>query len=92
LPSAPRRVDLSEIGPNFAVVIWEKPDSLGNTVKAYNVHYRAVGGTDREYAVRTNVQQPFLLDGLKPDAYHEFYVEAVNEHGAGDSSMRLIFK
>ena len=43
------------------------------------------------YTTHREVHSPFLLGDLEPDTEYEFYVEAVNQRGAGPQSSRVIF-
>ena len=59
------------------------------------VHYHEIPKFDKDIIDRKyvdNAQQPFLLEHLKPNTEYEVYVKAVNEHGPGDESARIIFK
>lgn len=38
------------------------------------------------------VHSPYILEDLESNMDYEIYVEAVNEHGVGDASPRLIFR
>lgn len=89
LPSPPRRLRVDNINVNFAIIHWEPPKDLADTVTHYNVFYRLV---DDEYDAISNVHSPFILEHLKPNNEYEVFVEAVNGHGEGETSQRIIFK
>lgn len=38
------------------------------------------------------VHSPYILEDLESNMDYEIFVEAVNEHGVGDPSPRLIFR
>lgn len=88
VPSAPRRLRVSNRDVNFAIFHWEPPKDLADTVTHYNVFYRLV---DDEYDSIVNVHSPFILEHLKPNTLYEVYVEAVNGHGSGEPSQRVVF-
>lgn len=88
VPSAPRTFRVFNVDVNFAILHWEPPKDLADTVTHYNVFYRLV---DDEYDSILNVHSPFILEHLKPNTLYEVYVEAVNEHGAGKPSYRIVF-
>lgn len=88
VPSAPRRLRVSNVDVNFAIFHWESPKDLADTVTHYNVFYRLI---DDEYDSIVNVHSPFILEHLKPNTLYEVFVEAVNGHGAGEPSQRVVF-
>ncbi len=52
VPSAPTNVRVLNIDINFAIVHWDPPKTLGDTVTHYNIHYRQ---TDDLYRIIRNV-------------------------------------
>ncbi|XP_043212937.1 Ig-like and fibronectin type-III domain-containing protein 2, partial [Amphibalanus amphitrite] len=95
VPSAPvdPRVALAE--SSFAVLRWNPPGTLADTVTSYTVVYRSsFPETENDTAYKTilDVHSPFLLGDLKADTDYEFYVEAVNQRGAGPQSSRVLFR
>lgn len=88
VPSAPKRLRVSNVDVNFAIFHWEPPKDLADTVTHYNVFYRLA---DDEYDSVVNVHSPFILEHLKPNTLYEVFVEAVNGHGAGEPSQRVVF-
>lgn len=88
VPSSPRRLRVSNIDVDFAIFHWDPPKDLSDTVTHYNVFYRL---TDDEYDSITNVHSPFILEHLKPNTLYEVFVEAVNAHGSGEPSQRIVF-
>ncbi|XP_050529397.1 Ig-like and fibronectin type-III domain-containing protein 1 isoform X2 [Daktulosphaira vitifoliae] len=88
VPSSPRRLRVSNIDVDFAIFHWEPPKNLGDSVTHYNVFFRLV---DDEYDSITNVHSPFILEHLKPNTLYEVFVEAVNAHGSGEPSQRIVF-
>ncbi|CAH2043160.1 unnamed protein product, partial [Iphiclides podalirius] len=91
LPGPPSRLHLTNIDTDYAVVHWAPPAALADTVQFYNLHYKALG-VDDEYSALRKVQSPYILENLESNTDYEIYVEAVNEHGVGDASPRLIFR
>nr|CAI5827663.1 unnamed protein product [Callosobruchus analis] len=94
LPTAPTRLRVTNIDTEFAVLQWEAPKRLDDTVLYYNVHVRTVEveGDDEEYKVRQKVKSPYVLAGLDSETDYEVYVEAVNAHGVGLPSSRITFR
>lgn len=91
LPGAPSRLYLTNIDTDYAVVHWSPPAALADTVQYYNLHYKTLQADD-EYRVLERIRSPYILEDLEPNADYEIYLEAVNEHGVGDASPRLIFR
>ncbi|KAG6463259.1 hypothetical protein O3G_MSEX013776 [Manduca sexta] len=91
LPGAPSRLYLTNIDTDYAVVHWSPPAALADTVQFYNLHYRTLQTGD-EYRALEKVHSPYILEDLESNTDYEIYVEAVNEHGVGDPSPRLIFR
>ncbi|XP_063625703.1 Ig-like and fibronectin type-III domain-containing protein 1 isoform X1 [Cydia splendana] len=91
LPGPPTRLHLTNIDTDYAVVHWSQPAALPDTVQYYNLHYKAVAVGD-DYRVLEKIHSPFILEDLESNSDYEIYVEAVNEHGVGDASPRLIFR
>ncbi|KAJ8714843.1 hypothetical protein PYW08_004824 [Mythimna loreyi] len=91
LPGAPSRLYLTNIDTDYAVVHWSPPAALADTVQYYNLHYKTLQAGD-EYRVLEKVHSPFILEDLESNMDYEIYLEAVNEHGVGDASPRLIFR
>ncbi|CAG0907900.1 unnamed protein product [Darwinula stevensoni] len=90
LPSAPRRIRVTGVQSRLAAVEWASPDRLGETVTSYDLSVRRLGnGT---YARKAHVSSPYVLEGLEPGVDHEVFVEAVNTHGIGEPSERVIFR
>lgn len=92
LPSAPTKVHITNIDTTYAIVQWSTPRTLGDTVRYYNVHYRMMATYDNEYKTITNVNSPFVLEGLESNTDYEVYVDAANTHGVGEPSSRVIFQ
>ena len=92
LPSSPQHFRLSNIQSEFAIMHWDQPSTLGDTVLGYVVHTKKTGPEPGEDKAITHVYSPFILDQLESGATYEVFVEAVNEHGIGQPSARQIFK
>lgn len=89
LPSAPTKLRVTNVETSFAILHWESPKSLGDTVKHYNVHYRLL--LDQEYKVTPRVSPPFILENLTSDSLYEVFVSASNMYGVGEPSQRVVF-
>ncbi|KAF4520404.1 hypothetical protein B566_EDAN003972 [Ephemera danica] len=94
LPSAPGDILVSNIHSDFAIIHWSPPKTLASTVRSYNVHYRELDGGEDDVPFRTSIdaQTPFILSQLMADSTYELYVQAVNEHGVGEPSQRIVFR
>ncbi|KAL4707657.1 hypothetical protein ACJJTC_014696, partial [Scirpophaga incertulas] len=91
LPGSPANLHLTNIDTDYAVVHWSPPATLPDTVQFYNLHYRTLDPED-DYRAIERVHSPYILEDLESNTDYEIYVEAVNEHGVGDGSPRLIFR
>ncbi|XP_012543960.1 Ig-like and fibronectin type-III domain-containing protein 1 isoform X2 [Bombyx mori] len=91
LPGPPSKLYLTNIDTDYAVVHWSPPTVLADTVQAYNLYYRSLQ-VDDDYRALEFVHSPYILEDLESNTDYEIYVEAVNEHGVGDPSPRLIFR
>ncbi|XP_045478484.1 Ig-like and fibronectin type-III domain-containing protein 2 [Harmonia axyridis] len=92
LPSAPIGVHLTNVETEFAIIHWDLPKTLGDTVTGYRVHLRKFDGDDGEYSNHFVNHGPFVLEGLESNTDYEVYVEAVNTHGVGTPSTRITFR
>ncbi|KAJ9596370.1 hypothetical protein L9F63_012605, partial [Diploptera punctata] len=92
LPSAPTKLHVSNIEVEFAIIHWDAPKTLGDTVLYYNVHYRMMATYNNEYRTISKVHSPFILEHLYSNMDYEVFVEAVNSHGVGQPSARVIFR
>lgn len=95
LPGPPAAFRVTNINPTFAILRWEMPKSLGKTVVSYNVRYRPISGDSdltNTYKTINSRIVPYILQDLLPTSEYEVYVTAVNEHGVGEPSTRILFK
>ncbi|XP_061379093.1 Ig-like and fibronectin type-III domain-containing protein 2 isoform X2 [Danaus plexippus] len=91
LPGPPSRLHLTNIDTDYAVVHWAPPAVLADTVQYYHLHFKSLQ-SEEDYRTLDKVQSPYILENLESNTDYEIYVEAVNEHGVGESSPRLIFR
>ncbi|KAJ0174849.1 hypothetical protein K1T71_009957 [Dendrolimus kikuchii] len=91
LPGPPAKLYLTNIDTDYAVIHWSPPTVLADTVQFYNLHYKTLQPDD-EYRILERVHSPYILEDLESNTDYEIYVEAVNEHGIGEASTRLIFR
>lgn len=91
LAGAPTRVKAPLISSRFAIVEWNAPKLLPETVTSYNVHLRKMD-VDESYTVIEKDHPPIIIEDLESNTYYETYVVAVNAHGGGAESNRLVFK
>ncbi|XP_013190125.1 Ig-like and fibronectin type-III domain-containing protein 1 isoform X2 [Amyelois transitella] len=94
LPGAPSWLHLTNIDTDFAVVHWSPPSALGDTVQYYNLHFKSLSSdnNDEDYRAIQKIHSPYILEDLESNSEYEIYVEAVNEHGVGAPSPRVIFR
>lgn len=95
LPGPPAAFRVANINPTFAILRWEMPKSLGKTVVSYNIRYRATSSRNSDansYKTINSKTVPFILQNLMMSTEYEVYVAAVNEHGVGEPSTRIIFQ
>lgn len=90
LAGAPSRVKAPLISDRFAIVEWNPPKILPETVTSYNVHVRKLNSDD-EYVVIEKDHPPIIIEGLDSGSFYETFVVAVNSHGKGAPSSRLVF-
>lgn len=91
LPGAPLRVKAPLIASHFAIIEWSAPKILPETVTTYHVHIRKLG-VDEKYNVIEKDHPPFILESLDSGTYYEAFLVALNAHGKGAPSSRLIFQ
>lgn len=91
LPSAPSRVKAPLIAPSFAIVEWTSPKVLPETVTTYNVHLRKMDSGETFNVIEKD-HPPIILEDLDSGTFYETFVVAVNAHGRGAPSSRLVFR
>lgn len=94
LPSAPLDIQVTNIESDFVIIHWATPHTLAETVRSYNIHYHEVHEDEDETPLKSalDVKSPHILSKLLADTKYEVYVQAVNEHGVGEPSQRIVFK
>lgn len=88
----PTRVHVTNIDTDYAIIHWSTPRTLGDTVKYYNMHYRMMTTYDNEYRTIQRIHPPYILEQLQSNTDYEVFAEAVNIHGVGEPSARVIFR
>ncbi|XP_021707105.1 Ig-like and fibronectin type-III domain-containing protein 1 [Aedes aegypti] len=91
LSGPPSKLKAPLIAPHFVVLEWKPPKILPDTVTSYHLHYRRLGSGE-EYAVLEKEQAPVIVEDLEAGQYYEAFVVAVNAHGKGGPSPRLVFQ
>jgi hypothetical protein len=87
-------IQVSNVDYDFAIIHWTPPQTLTDTVRSYDVHYHELH-EDEDESHDTSVlgtTSPYILSTLLPDTRYELFVQAVNEHGVGEPSQRIVFK
>lgn len=91
LAGPPMRVKARLVSSRFAIVEWNAPKVLPETVTSYNVHLRKMD-TEETYTVIEKDHAPIIIEDLDANTYYEAYIVAVNAHGRGSPSSRLVFR
>lgn len=94
LAGPPSGFRVTHIHPTFAILRWAVPKTLGKTVTSYNVHYRMTNppSGDSNYKMINTKTVPFILEELMSSSEYEVYVTAVNSHGVGEPTARILFR
>lgn len=91
LAGPPTRVKAPLINDHFAIVEWNPPKILPDTVTSYHVYIRKLGSGD-EYTIIEKEHPPIILEDLSAGTHYEVFVVALNAHGKGRPSPRLVFR
>ncbi|XP_026478463.1 Ig-like and fibronectin type-III domain-containing protein 2 [Ctenocephalides felis] len=91
LAGPPSRLRAPHVASTFAVIRWNPPRVLGDTVLMYHVHYRELNGFD-EFGIIEKDRSPLVLEGLRSGTDYEVFISAINSHGVGSPSPRLVFR
>lgn len=91
LAGPPSRLKATVIQSHFTILEWYPPKILPDTVTSYHLHYRKLGSGD-EYAVVEKNHPPMILEDLEAFTYYEAFLVALNAHGKGGPSPRLVFQ
>ncbi|XP_050727678.1 Ig-like and fibronectin type-III domain-containing protein 1 isoform X2 [Eriocheir sinensis] len=104
LPGPPRDVTVSNINPTFVLLKWAPPELLGDSVSTYHAYFRPIqpsrecesnwfiNNMEVSYHGVYTQTSPFVLEKLCENTEYEVYVQAVNKHGTGDPSPRVLFR
>lgn len=85
LAGPPSRVKAPLVSSHFAILEWNQPKILPDTVTSYHVSIRKLGSGE-DYDVIEKDHPPLIMENLEAGAYYEAYVVAVNAHGKGKHS------
>lgn len=91
LSGPPSKLKAVLVDPHYVVLEWNPPKILPDTVVSYHLHYRRLGSGE-EYSVIEREQSPVIVEDLEAGQYYEAFVVAVNAHGKGGPSPRLVFQ
>lgn len=93
LPGSPTNFMVVNVHHDWAIIKWNPPKFLGESITKYLIHYREVNSNDPSgrYNVTVGKKSPFLLDRLTPGGRYEVYVKAANEYGTSQGSSRVVF-
>lgn len=93
LASAPKDLSIHHVSAHWAILHWQPPNELAETVNSYTVHYRSLSSDEGEgfYIAIPNTQSPYLLNSLLPNHDYEVFVRAANDYGVSQASARVLF-
>ncbi|XP_064458219.1 Ig-like and fibronectin type-III domain-containing protein 1 [Ornithodoros turicata] len=92
LPGNPQDLTVSSASRTWAVLKWNPPKKLPETVTKYALYYRRLGDDYEPYFAVSNVKSPYLMDRLHPGVEYEVFVAAENKYGTSEGSERVAFK
>ena len=92
LPSAPLDIRFSNLHTDFGILHWDAPKDLGESVISYSVSFTKIAPVLGEREVVNGAHSPFILETLESAQTYEVFVEAVNKHGVGEASSRIVFR
>lgn len=91
LPGYPSRLRGVDVASSFAILDWNAPKIRPETVSQYTLFYRKLAA-ESDYSMIQKERPPLILEDLQPGTYYECYVTALNAHGRGLPSSRLVFR
>lgn len=91
LAGPPSRVKALLISTTYAVISWQPPKILPDTVTGYHVYLRKLGSGE-EYTVLEKEQQTVIIENLEPSTNYEVFIVSINAHGKGGPSPRLVIQ
>lgn len=91
LAGPPSRVIPLLESTTYAIISWQPPKILPDTVTEYHVYLRKLG-SGTEYTVMEKERQPIIIQDLEPGTRYEVFVVSLNAHGKGGPSPRLVLQ
>jgi len=92
LPSRPVNFMFSNLQTTFGILHWDKPETLGDTVRDYVVKYQKITPDAGKQKSVEHAKSPFILENLDSASTYEVFVEPVNDIGTGQASTRIVFR
>jgi len=97
LPSAPLDLQVSNVNPDYVILHWSDPEVVPDSEHKFILHFHELVenpmmALDFPFKSVTDVRSPHVISKLKPDSRYEAYVQAVNTHGVGEPSQRIVFR
>lgn len=98
LPGPPINIAARNVTPSSAVVTWERPVQLGNTVTSYVLYYKEdfdqphIRNYDNPFQEIYNVSSPYSLAGLTGSSLHTMYLVSMNQYGSSLPSDSVQFR
>lgn len=91
LAGPPSRVKALLVATTYAIISWQPPKVLPDTVTEYHIYLRKLG-SGTEYNVVEKDHQPIILENLEPATRYEVFIVSMNAHGKGGPSPRLVLQ
>lgn len=91
LAGPPSRVKAVDVSTTYAIISWQPPKILPDTVTEYHVYLRKLG-SGADYNVVEKDHQPIIVEDLEPGTRYEIFVVSMNAHGKGGPSPRLVLQ
>lgn len=91
LAGPPSRVKALLVSTTYAIISWQPPKILPDTVTEYHVYLRKLG-SGSDYTVVEKDHQPIIVEDLEPATRYEVFVVSMNAHGKGGPSPRLVLQ
>lgn len=92
LPGNPKDLAVTALSRSWAVIKWNPPSKLPETVMKYSLYWRRLGDDFEPYFAVPNVKTPYLLDRLEASTEYEVFVVAENKYGTSEGSDRVVLR
>jgi hypothetical protein len=72
----PKNLRVTTLGSSGLDVVWEKPETSGQTVERYEIFFRKSGSTWNKMLANVSAGTDFMISKLKPSTSYEIVVKA----------------